>query len=289
MVSLETVEQAIGKELATITYTFDERDTALYAIGVGAPHDWLDKDELKFVYERHPDFCALPTMPVIYSSESIHDIVQGNIAGIQFNPMMLVHGEQSLTIHDTLPIAGTIHCVPRIRSIYDKGSGMLITTEVDCQDSGGETIAVTSSSMFIRGLGGYGGERGSSEKITLPEREPDAVHQETTLNRQAIIYRLSGDINPLHIDPDMAAVGNFDTPILHGLATYGFAARAVLKHFAGNDPSQVTGMTARFSREVYPGETLVTQMWQTGEGILFQTLAQERGEVVLSNARITLR
>jgi acyl dehydratase len=285
-VSLDVVNAAIGKELPTLTYTFTQRDTAIYALGVGAPADWLDPDELKFVYELHGGFCALPTMPVIYSSKSIQDVVQGDIQGIKFNPMMLVHGEQALEIKAPLPVEGTITCTPKIRSIHDKGSGMLIATEVSCKDASGTEIAVTSGSMFIRGLGGFGGERGSSEKIEMPERAPDVVHEEQTLTKQALIYRLNGDINPLHADPAMAAIGNFPTPILHGLATYGFAGRAVLKHFAGNKPSRFKSMSGRFSREVYPGDTLVTEMWNENGAVYFQTKAKERDVVVISNGRV---
>lgn len=286
MVSLDIVNAAIGQTMAEIVYTFDERDTVLYALGVGAPLNWVDQDELKFVYERHINFCALPTMPVVYSSKTIDDIVAGDIAGIKFNPMMLVHGEQALEIKKTLPTSGTIRCTPTISNIFDKGSGMVIVTDVSCVDEAGDEVAVTQSSMFIRGLGDFGGERGSSEKVVMPDRAPDKVHEEQTLERQALIYRLSGDINPLHADPSMAALGNFETPILHGLATYGFAARAVLKHFCDNDPSRFKSMKARFSREVYPGNTLITEMWEEGNTILCQVKAKDRDVTVLSNVKI---
>lgn len=286
--TLDLVNSVIGKTQPPIEYTFSKRDTVLYALGVGAPGDWLDPDELKFVYELSSDFCALPTMPVIYSGRMIDDIVKGDIHGIKFNPMMLVHGEQSLEIKQALPVEGRITCTPTIRNIFDKGSGMLLETEVSCVDDKGNEIAVTSGSMFIRGLGGYGGERGSSEKIEMPKRAPDAIHQEKTLEKQALLYRLSGDINPLHADPDMAKLGNFETPILHGLATYGFAGRAVLKHFANNNPSKFKSMKGRFSREVYPGDMLVTEMWETDEGILFQTKAKERDVIVLSGGKVNI-
>jgi len=216
----------------------------------------------------------------------IDDIVKGDIHGIKFNPMMLVHGEQSLEIKKALPVEGIIVCTPTISNIFDKGSGMVMETEVTCVDEAGDVVATTMSSMFIRGLGGFGGERGSSEKIVMPERAPDAVHEETTLDTQALIYRLSGDINPLHADPNMAKLGNFEKPILHGLATYGFAGRAVLKHFADNNPARFSAMQGRFSREVYPGDTLITEMWQTDDGILFQTKAKARDVVVISGGKV---
>lgn len=287
-ISLDLVNSVIGKSQPPITYNFTKRDTAIYALGIGVPTDWLDQDELKFVYELHHGFCAMPTMPVIYSGAMIQDIVKGDIHGIKFNPMMLVHGEQSLEIKQTLPTEGTITCTPTITNIFDKGSGMLMQTDVSCVDEHGNEVAVTTSSMFIRGLGGFGGERGSSEKVEMPERAADFVHEETTLDKQALIYRLSGDINPLHADPDMAKLGNFETPILHGLATYGFAGRAVLKHFADNDPSKFKNMSGRFSREVYPGDTLVTEMWENDGNILFQTKAKNRDVVVISGGKVSL-
>jgi acyl dehydratase len=286
--TLDLVHAAIGKEQTPLTYRFTTRDTILYALGVGAPADWLAKDELKFVYENSFDFCALPTMPVIYSGAMIKDIVGGDIAGIRFNPMMLVHGEQMLELKKQLPVEGTITATPVIRNIYDKGSGMLIETDVSCRDEKGDLVAVTTSSMFIRGLGGFGGERGSNEPLEMPNRAPDKRHEEVTLTKQALIYRLSGDINPLHADPDMAKIGRFETPILHGLATYGFAGRALLKHFADNKPERFKSMRVRFSKEVYPGDTLITEMWQTDNGVLFQTKVKERDVVVLSGGQLRL-
>lgn len=288
MALLDIVNEAIGKKLSSMTYTFTKRDTVLYALGVGAPADWLESDELKFVYELHMDFCALPTMPVVYSGAMIDDIVKGDIQGIKFNPMMLVHGEQGLFIKKTLPVEGTITCTPTIRNIYDKGSGMLIATEVSCVDANGEEVAVTTGSMFIRGLGNFGGERGETEVVAIPDRAPDVVHEEKTLTTQALIYRLSGDINPLHADPAMAKFGNFDRPILQGLSTYGFSGRALLKHFAGNNPARFKSMSGRFSREVYPGDTLITEMWNQNEKVIFQTKVKERDVVVFSSGEAVL-
>ena len=291
MVTLEQVNNAIGTEYPPITYTYTERDVALYALGIGAPLDWRDQEELQFVYELSTKgFKVIPSFGTIYSGAFIKTILSGNIAGIEFNPMMLVHGEQFLEIKKPLPTSGTVTSRSQIADIYDKGSGMVIVTQTSSRDAQGEELVVGRSSTFIRGLGGYGGERGPSSKVNLPpEREPDTIHEETTLERQALIYRLSGDVNPLHADPDMAAIGNFDRPILHGLSTFGFAVRAVLKHYCQNDVSKFKSVKVRFSKHVFPGNTLVTEMWQTADDeIIFQTKAKERDEVVLSNAKVTL-
>lgn len=286
MVTLEQVNEIIGQELPALTYTYTTRDVILYALGVGAPANWLDRDELAFVYERHPDgLKVLPSFPVIYSSGMIDTLLTGQLGPISYNPMMLVHGEQYVEVLRPLPPEGTVTCRPVISGVYDKGSGMLVVTDVPCYDEQGEQVALTRSSMFIRGLGGYGGERGESQAVAIPERAPDAVVEETTLDRQALIYRLSGDVNPLHVDPQMAAVGQFDRPILHGLCTFGFAVRAVLKRFCDDDPARFHSVGVRFSKHVFPGETLVTEMWQTAaDTVVFQTKSKARDVVVLSNA-----
>jgi 3-hydroxyacyl-CoA dehydrogenase/3a,7a,12a-trihydroxy-5b-cholest-24-enoyl-CoA hydratase len=205
--------------------------------------------------------------------------------------MMLVHGEQYLEIKMPIPIAAHITCYPRISQVYDKGSGLLMVTDTVCKDESGSEISVSQSSMFIRGLGGFGGERGSSPDSNVPpDRAPDAIQREKMLPQQALIYRLSGDINPLHADPAMAAVGGFDRPILHGLCSFGFAGRAVLKHFCDNDPSRFKSIKVRFSKHVFPGETLVTEMWKVSDSkVVFRSTVAERNEVVLSSAAVELQ
>ncbi|MCA9883946.1 MAG: MaoC family dehydratase N-terminal domain-containing protein [Anaerolineae bacterium] len=283
-VTLEQVNAVVGTRLPSFTYSFTTRDTVIYALGIGAPADWLDPDELRFVYDHSPEFVAIPTMASIYSGELIRYILTGDLQGIKFNPLMLVHGEQQIDIRQPLPTSGEITCQPIISAIYDKGSGMVVVTDVDCRNAAGETVAMTQAAMFIRGLGDFGGDRGPSSKVNLPpDRMPDVIHEESTLTTQALLYRLSGDGNPLHADPSAAAFAGFDMPILHGLATYGFGARAVIKHYCDNNPLRFKKMQARFSRHVFPGETLVTEMWTTDDGVVFQMRVSDRDEVVLSN------
>lgn len=288
--ALETVERAIGVELLRSRTAYNERDAILYALGVGAPANWLAPDELKFVHELRGDFQVLPTFAVTFA-RALHDLVlSGDIAGIKYNPMMLVHGEQQLKLARNLPRAALVDSTITIADIYDKGSGLLMVLDVISRDEAGELLAQARTSMFLRGLGGFGGERGPSGSLDLPERLPDSVIEDKTLERQALLYRLAGDANPLHVDPQLAAIGNFDKPILHGLCTLGFSARAILKRFCNNDAGKLAAISARFARHVYPGETLVTEMWDMGAGkIGFQTQAKERAVVVLSRCSAQLR
>lgn len=289
--SLAVVNRAIGETLDPITYTYTERDVALYALGVGAPSDWLDPMELQYVYELSTlGFKVIPSFGVIFSGGLIDKILTGTVAGIEFDPMMLVHGEQTLAIKKPLPIAGTVTSIPKIVDIFDKGSGLLLVVDVTSYDDGGDVLVVARSSMFIRGLGGFGGKRGTSATVDIPQRPPDAVHEQTTLESQALIYRLSGDRNPLHVDPQWAAMGQFEKPILHGLSTFGFATRAIMAHFCDNDGERLASIGARFAKHVFPGETLVTHMWKTSAtDIVFQVKSKQRDIIVLSNATATIK
>ena len=289
--SLDVVNRAIGAELASTTYRYNERDAALYALGIGAPADPLDQDELKFVYELSGvGFQVFPTFAVVFSYEFNRGLPSGEIAGIQFNPMMCVHGEQFLRVFQPLPRAATVTSTVAIADIFDKGSGLLMVIDITSCLESGEKLATARHSLFFRGLGGFGGERGPSSTGGMPKRAPDFVIEEPTQAAQALLYRLAGDDNPLHADPAMAAIGGYEKPILHGLCTMGFAARAILKRCAGNDPSRFDAISVRFSQQVFPGDTLVTDMWRETEGeIWFQTKAKERGAVVLSRGWLQLR
>ncbi|GAB1422557.1 MaoC/PaaZ C-terminal domain-containing protein [Anaerolineales bacterium] len=290
MVYLEQVNSIIGFEFPPMAFHYTERDVALYALSIGAPDNWLSADDLKFVYEMSAiDFQVIPSFASLFSGSMIDSIVSGRIGELEFNPMMLVHGEQSIQIHQPLATSAQVISYPRIIAAYDKGSGLLIETEVLSKDQDDQLLSTAIASMFIRGLGGFGGERGTSTALSLPLRQADAIEDYQTSVNQALLYRLNGDINPLHADPAMAGVGGFDRPILHGLCTYGIATRAVIKHFAANDADKVKSIQARFSRHVFPGERLRTEMWQVEDDqIMFQTRILDRDEIALSQALIQL-
>jgi (3R)-3-hydroxyacyl-CoA dehydrogenase / 3a,7a,12a-trihydroxy-5b-cholest-24-enoyl-CoA hydratase / enoyl-CoA hydratase 2 len=272
----------VGAELPSLEYSYITKDIILYALGIGAG---AEPDELKFVYES--DLEVIPTYGVIPPFGALMNI--GSVEGMDFNFAMLLHGEQYLELYRPLPVQGTVTSYPKISAIYDKGKGALVEIDVITKDSKGEALFMNRFSTFIRGEGGFGGERGPEPGNEAPDREPDKIVELKTLPQQALLYRLSGDFNPLHADPDFAAMAGFDQPILHGLCTFGFAGRAVLREYCGNDPSKFKAIKVRFSRHVYPGETIVTEMWQQQDDlIIIRAKTKERGEYCLTNAAVWL-
>ncbi|MGC1513336.1 MAG: MaoC family dehydratase, partial [Acidimicrobiales bacterium] len=204
-----------------------------------------------------------------------------------FNFAMLVHGEQAVTLHQPLPVEGSVRSTSTIVGIYDKGSGAVVAIESTSVDPvTDKPMFSTRSSIFIRGEGGWGGDRGPSGRTNVaPDRAPDHQVSYATRHDQALLYRLSGDRNPLHSDPSFARMGGFDRPILHGLCTYGFTGRALLHTLCGSDPARFTSMDARFSKPVMPGDTLTVSMWVDGSEAIFQTATQD-GTVVIDNGRL---
>ena len=265
---------AVGKKLAPVKAQHTQRDVMLYALGVGC-----GTDELQFTYER--DLKVLPTFAVIPAFPAMLDLG----GAMQVNPMMILHGEQRIELHAPIPTEGTITTTPTIKAMYDKGKGALVVVETESVDEKGRLLFRNTSGIFARGEGGFGGDRGpSGEKKVAPDRKPDKSVSFQTRPDQALLYRLSGDMNPLHADPDFAKMAGFDRPILHGLCTFGFAGRAVLQAYCDNDPARLKSFEVRFSGVVFPGETITTDMWQVGPGQTVVTAKTERGEAVLSSA-----
>lgn len=264
---------AVGAVGDPIKRKWTSKDTLLYAVGVGA-----GTDELSFTTENTKDTPqkVLPTFAVIIGGGGAPMDKVGS-----FNPMMMVHGEQGIELFDEIPASGEIESVGEITGIWDKGSAAVLEYESTSTDAAtGKTLLKTRASLFCRGEGGWGGDRGPSVKIEFPEREADHQITYKTREDQALTYRLSGDRNPLHSDPSFAAMGGFEKPILHGLCTWGFTGRALLSALCSGDPSRFKSMHSRFSKIVIPGDELTISMWVDGNRALFRT-ANQNGDIVI--------
>jgi acyl dehydratase len=265
-------------------FTYTDRETMLYALGVGMGRDPLNLDELPYVYEN-----GLKTVPTMASVIAWGQRTIG-MAGINY--LLVVHGEQRLTMHRPLPAAATIISDERVTAAVDKGpgKGALIYTEkvIRLKDTN-ELLCTTGGTIFARGDGGFGGpSSGGPEPHAIPDRKPDVICESDTRPDQALLYRLSGDRNPLHSDPNVAKMAGFPRPILHGLCSYGTACRAVLSTICKYDHTMIGGFDVRFSSPVFPGETIVTEMWKDGNVVSFRSKVKERDVVVLNNGKCIL-
>lgn len=276
---------SVGREAGPVEVSWTSRDAMLYAVGVGAGQDDA-LAELEFTTENTAGVALrmLPTYAVV--------IVQNAVAARpefgDIDRTKLVHAEQGFELHRPLPVEGRARVTGRVVGIQDKGSGALVSMESVAVDAAtGELLATATSSVFIRGEGGFGGERGVSAPSRIPERAPDFERVVATRADQALLYRLSGDRNPLHSDPAFAARGGFPRPILHGMCTYGITGRILLNEFCGGDPGRLRSMQGRFTRPVLPGDVLKVQAWKEADGIRFRTLA-ENGQPVLDQGLIGL-
>jgi acyl dehydratase len=265
--------------------SWTSKDALLYAIGVGAGLG-NPLEELQFTTENTAGVPqqVLPTYGVLLAQAR----ASGDLG--DFDRAMLVHAEQSIELHQPLPVEGTLRTTAMVTGIYDKGSAAVVETENRAVDAATGAPAVTTrSSVFIRGEGGFGGDRGTSEPWQLPDRAPDHKVTQPTRPEQALLYRLSGDRNPLHSDPSFAARGGFSRPILHGLCTYGITGRVLLHEVCAGDPARFASMSGRFSRPVLPGESLVVSIWAGEDGTAqFQT-AKEDGTVVIDRGTLRFR
>ncbi|MCA9936051.1 MAG: MaoC family dehydratase N-terminal domain-containing protein, partial [Anaerolineales bacterium] len=251
--------QALGHEFAPQPFIYSARDAALYALSIGAAADPLDDAELRYVYEFHRQgLQVFPTFAATFLFAVSQQLLA--IPGLSFSPAMILHGEHYLELKRPLPPQATLTQHAHVSQIYDKGKGALVIVDISSRNAQGEEVAFNQAGMFIRGLGGFGGERGPSSDINRPPTRPaDAVQRSQTAPNQALFYRLTGsDPNPLHADPQIAQMVGYGRPILHGLCTLGFATHAVLKTYAENDPTRFRSVRVRFSKHIFPGETIVT-------------------------------
>jgi len=276
---------AVGKQAEPFVRTWDSRDALLYALSVGAGQG-DPTGELQFTTENtagRPQQ-VIPSFAIPLVQTGLGKLLTYG----DYPRSALVHADQSLTVHRPLPAAGSVTVTAGVVSIADKGSGALVHLETSAVDTAtGEPVASTRLGYFIRGEGGFGGHHGhfEAEPWIDPTRDPDRSIVVTTRPEQALLYRLNGDHNPLHSDPAAATAAGFPRPILHGLATYGIATRVLLNELLGTDPARLGSITARFTKPVFPGDTLVMNVWREDEGAIFR-LVNGAGASVLDRGRM---
>ena len=280
------LEKALGAVLPAGSFSWTEKDVILYHLGLGAGNPPTDPNELAYTYE--PKLKVLPSYAVVPAFPALAGVMA--VDGLSFNLMMLLHGEQDTEIHGPLPTSADTTSTGRIANIYDKGKAALVVLEVTTEDKAGQTLAVNRFSLFLRGEGGFGGEPGPSQTgEPAPDRTPDHVVESPTIPQQALLYRLSGDPNPLHADPDIAKMAGFDQPILHGLCSHGIVCKAAVDSVLGGDVAAVARYQVRFAGTVFPGETIVTSIWDEGDRLLLGAKTKERDTPVITNAVLTKR
>lgn len=275
---------AVGSTSEPIERRWSSTDCILYALGVGAGALDPTGFELEFTTENSAEVAqkVLPTFAGIVGAGRGPRTSLGS-----FDPAMLVHAEQTVELHGPIPTEAAVRTTSTLTGIYDKGSGALVRSSAVSVDAAtGTPLFSTGAGLFIRGEGGFGGDRGpASDKTPFPSRAPDEVVTYTTRPDQALLYRLNGDRNPLHSDPVFAERAGFDRPILHGLCTYGFTGRALLHTLCGSDPGRFKKMYGRFSRPTYPCDTLTVSIWVDGGSARFRTGSQ-RGETVIDQGTL---
>jgi acyl dehydratase len=277
-------EKLIAYRPADVPVSYGKRDCILYALGIGLGMDPLASGELKFVYER--DLAAFPTMASVLGW-------MGRLTDPAFgiDHRLVVHADLKVTLHRPLRAEGKLIGRSRIRDVIDKGAGnaaiIQVTRELLAED--GTAVATVDSSTMARQHGGFGGKATAPEPAPIPERAPELICDLPTPPNLALLYRLNGDDNPLHVDPERAKAAGFPRPILHGAATFGIAAHAVLRTAADYDPARLAGIEARFARPVFPGDTIRTEMWRDGATVSFRCRVVARDEIVVNNGRAVLR
>ena len=263
-------DKAIGARLPDRSFAWDTSDVLLYHLGVGAgsrPGDQTDPVALRYTLDDE-NLQVLPSFGIV--APTFHDNKPPflDLPGCDLDLARVLHGSQEIEVHGPLPTSAKAVVRTRIAEVWDKGSAAVIVQEGEAETEDGAPLFTTRSSIFARGEGGWGGERGASTKVGLPERAPDADSSYTTTPQQALLYRLCGDRNPLHADPAFAAAAGFPAPILHGLCSYGIVLRTVVDALLDADVAKVRGFRARFAGVVFPGETIRVRCWDEGEEII---------------------
>lgn len=276
---------ALGAELPSREFAWTASDVQLYQLGLGAGARWTDPAELRYLDDRTPQ--VLPTFATV--AQTLHETEPPKVSfpGIDIDLAKVVHGHQEIEVHRPIPASGKATSTGRISEIWDKGSAAVVVQEHTITGSDGAPLWTARSSIFAKGEGGFGGERGPSTKSELPERTPDFDVTTPTLPQQALLYRMLGDRNPLHSDPEFARAAGFPNPILHGLCTYGIVCKTATDAVLDSDASRVTGFRARFAGVLYPGETIRTRIWRgEGELIIGASVVERDDAPVLADVRL---
>jgi len=285
----KTIKDAIGFVSEPFDFNYSFKEAIIYNLSVGA--STKDADSLKFLYEGHDNFSPLPTFGVIPALSGLDGVVTGGVPGLSIDLSRVLHGEQFIKLLKPLSASAKLTSRFKIQDILDKGKGMVVLVEVESRDEDGDVVLLNQLSIFVVGGGGFGGSRTSKQIIDVieaPSRTPDATSEYQTSYDQAALYRMTGDLNPLHISPDFAAMGGFKTPILHGLCSFGISVRQIMEKFAENDPARVTAMKVRMSKPVLPGQKLRTDMWLQGDKVLFETTVVETGAKCLTGGWVQI-
>lgn len=279
---------ALGASPTVTQISWQESDVLLYHLALGAGADPLDPHQLAYATENGD--VVLPTFAVVAPTLHATEPPTLEYPGLDVDLRTILHASQRVEIHRPIPRDGKAEVSTGVTALYDKGSAAIIVVDSEAAGSDGEPLWTSSMRMFSRGEGGFGGERGPDGPPPPPEREPDHVLETTTLPQQALLYRLLGDRNPLHSDPDVASAARFPQPILHGLCTYGLVCRAIVDDVLDGDVASVGALEARFAGVVLPGETLRTSVWNEAGRLLFSTDVVGRdGAAALSGGEVVLR
>lgn len=284
-------DEAMAAQPRTKEISWEDRDVLLYHLSLGIGQDNLDIDQLRYAYEK--DLKVLPTFSVVAGSgisAGKTTPMSVKTTGIDIDLRKILHGGEAITLHKEIPAAGTATVTNRIKDIYDKGKAAVIVMENSAVDSHGDRLWDVEMQIFARGEGGFGGDSGPEVVDNTPDREPDFEVLTPTDPQIALLYRLNGDNNPLHADPEFAKMAGFDKPILHGLASYGLACKAVVDTVCEGDPARLGSWGVRFAGIMFPGETLRTLVWRDGDNFCVTATAVERDNApVLSHGVGTVR
>lgn len=279
------LDKALGAELEPIEFSWTSSDIQLYHLGLGAGADPMNARELSYLVDDTPQ--VLPTFGNVAVSFHMTEPPKVQFPGIDIELSKVLHASEAVSVPGPIPTSGTAKSVQRFTEIWDKGKAAVIVSESTVTDESGKVLWTTKRSIFARGEGGFGGERGPATSAELPDRAPDIEISLPTLPQQALLYRLCGDRNPLHSDPAFAAAAGFERPILHGLCTYGIGCKAIVDNLLDGDVSQVASYGARFAGVVFPGETLQANIWkEDGKFIGVLTAPSRDNAVVLSGVEL---